>query len=146
MRRGHRVIVGLFIVLCGIAVAVGSKLTWIAAKHGRPATGIDHTSIAGVLHWSYQNTGSFVKSFGIVVVVAGVLVVLGGLFGSRVLAGLFAIIAFLVGALWLGLYASHHSSTSIQFSDLGIGILLTEAGSLLAAILTSALRRRPTFN
>jgi hypothetical protein len=144
MTRRHRIGVGLLIALFGIAIAVGSELTWLIAKHGRPATGIDHTSITGLIHWSYQNTGSFVKSFGIVVVVCGVLVVIGGLFGSRLLTGIFSALAFIAGGLWLGLYANHHSLTSIQYKDLGIGALLTLAGGLLGLIFTSFLRRRQT--
>jgi hypothetical protein len=142
MRRRHRVLVGLFIALCGIAIAVGADLTWIGVVHGRPKTGIDHTSLNGLLHWSYQYTGSFVKSFAIAVVIAGVLVVVGGLFGWRVPAGLFSLIALVAAGLWLALYTSHYSSTSLAFSDLGLGAILTIAGSVLGLISTPFLRRR----
>ncbi|HUC56143.1 MAG TPA: hypothetical protein VMA95_01990 [Streptosporangiaceae bacterium] len=142
MGKRHRVGVGLFIALCGIATAVGSELVWVKAGHGRSATGINHTSLAGLLHWSDQHTNSFAKSFAIVIVIAGVLVVVGGLFGWVVPAALFAAIAFVAGGLWLGLYASSHSTSSIQFSNLGLGALVTIGGSLLALIFTSALRRR----
>ena len=142
MRRRHRVLVGLFIALCGIAIAVGSELTWIASLHGRPATGVNHTSLDGLLHWAYQHTGSFVKSFAIVLVVAGVLVVIGGLFGWRVPAGLFSLIALVAAGLWLGLYSSHYSSSDVTFSNLRLGAELTIAGSVLALISTSFLRGR----
>jgi hypothetical protein len=142
MGKRHRVGVGLFIALCGVAAAVGSELVWIRAGHGRSATGITHTSLNGLLHWSDQHTNSFVKSFAIVIVIAAVLVVVGGLFGWLVPVGLFAAIAFVAGGLWLGLYASTHSSVSIQLSDLGLGAFLTIGGSLLAMICSSFLRRR----
>jgi hypothetical protein len=142
MRRRHRVVVGLFIALCGIAIAVGSELTWIASLRGRPATGVNHTSLTGLLHWSYQHTGSFVKSFAIVLVVAGVLVVIGGLFGSRVAAGLFSLVALVAAGLWFGLYASHYHLTSVTFSSLRLGAELTVAGSVLGLISTSFLRGR----
>jgi hypothetical protein len=141
MRR-HRIGVGLFIALCGIAVAVGSELIWIRAGPGHPATGITHTSLNGVLHWSDQHTNSFVKSFAIVVVVCGVLILAGGLFGWLVPAALFSAIAFIAGGLWLGLYASSHSSVPVQFSVLAPGALLTVGGSLLALISTRFLLRR----
>jgi small-conductance mechanosensitive channel len=144
MKRRHRIGVGLFIALCGIATAVGSELVWIKASHGRPAIGINHTSLTGLLHWSDQHTNSFVKSFAIVIVVAGVLIVIGGLFGWAVPAALFSAIAFIAGGLWLGLYASDHSSAKLQFSSLGTGAFLTIGGSLIALICTSALRRRRT--
>ena len=121
------------------------ELIWIHAGHKRPATGITHTSLASLLHWSDQRTNSFVKSFGIVVVVAGVVVIAGGLFGWLVPAALFAAIAFIAGGLWFGLYTSNHSSFSIQFSDLGPGILLTAGGSLLALIGSRFLLRRREF-
>jgi hypothetical protein len=141
MRRRHRVGVGLFIALCGIAIAIGSELVWIKAGHGQSATGITHTSLAGLQHWSDQHTNLFVKSFAIVIVIAGVLVIVGGLFGWVVPAALFSAIALVAGGLWLGLYFSQHSSVSFQFSDLGDGALLTAAGSLLALISSRFLRR-----
>jgi hypothetical protein len=137
--------VGLFMALCGIAIAVGSELTWIHAGHKRPPTGITHTALTSLLHWSDQHTNSFVKSFAIVIVVAGVIVLAGGLFGWLIPAALFGAIAFIAGGLWLGLYTSNHTSVSIQFSDLGPGILLTIGGSLLALISSRFLLRRREF-
>jgi hypothetical protein len=142
MRPRHRVLVGIFIALCGIAIAVGAELNWIGAVHGRQAIGINTTSLNGLPHWSYQHTGTFVRSFAIVVVVAGILVVIGGLFGSRLTAGLFALIALVAAGLWFGLYSSHYSSTNLSISDLRLGAELTAAGSVLALLSTHFLRRR----
>jgi hypothetical protein len=142
MRRRHRILVGLFIALCGVAIAVGSELTWIASFKGRPAARVDHTSLNSLVHWSYQYTGSFLKSFGIVMVVAGVLVVIGGLFGSRTAAGLFSLIALVAAGIWLALYTSRYNSASLPVSDVRLGAELTIAGSVLALISTAFLRRR----
>ena len=142
MRHRHRVAVGLFIALCGLAIAAGSEFTWISANHGHPQVGTKHTSLTGLLHWSYQGTGSYLHSFAFAVVVAGALVFLGGLTGSRLVAGLFALIALAAGGLWLGLYATKYSITSLPYTDLRIGAELTIGGAVLALLATSVLHRR----
>ncbi len=135
-------VVGLFIALCGLAIAGGAEFTWIKADHGHPMAGIKHTSLVGLLHWSYQSTGSFLRSFAFAVVIAGALVFLGGLVGSRLLAGVFALVALAAAGLWFGLYASKFHSTSVSYTDLRTGALLTAGGAVLALLATSVLRRR----
>ncbi len=135
-------VVGLFIALCGLAIAAGAEFSWIKADHGRPMAGLKHTALTGLLHWSYQNTGTFLRSFAFAIVVAGALVFFGGLVGSRLLAGLFALIALAGAGLWFGLYASKYHSTSISYTDLRTGALLTAGGAVLALFATSVLRRR----
>ena len=96
-----------------------------------------------MLHWSLQSTGSYLKSFAFAVVIAGVLVFLGGLFASRVVAGLFAAIALAAAIIWLSLEAGKYSSVNLPFSDLRIGGLLTAGAALVALAGTAYLRRRP---
>jgi hypothetical protein len=103
MRRRHRIVVGLLIAVCGIAIAVGSELGWISASGARPASGINHTSLKSLVHWSYQSTSTYLLSFAFAVVVVGVLVFIGGVFGSRVLAGFFSLIALALAGTWLAL-------------------------------------------
>ena len=142
MRQGHRVRVGVFISLCGIAIAVGAVLGWVRARGARPASGINHAALSGLVHWSQTYTSSFLRSSGFAVVIAGVLVVVGGVFGSRVAAGLFSVVALAAGILWVVLEATRYSAVDFPFSDLRIGALLTIAASLLALVSTAFLRKR----
>lgn len=141
MRQRHRVRVGIFISLCGVAIAVGAVLDWVRARGRRPASGVNHAALSGLLHWSQAYTSSFLRSFGIAVVIAGVLVVIGGACGSRVAAGLFSLVALAAAILWVVLEATRYSSVDFPFSDLRIGALLTIGASLLALISTPFLRR-----
>ena len=142
MRRRHRVAVGFFIAICGIAIAFGSELGWVSARGTRPATGITHTSLQGLLHWTYTDTSSYLKSFGFAVLVAGILVFIGGIFGSRLVAGLFSLLALVASGIWFGLYVNKYSSVNLPYTDLRIGAILVAAGGVLALISTSFLRRR----
>lgn len=144
MKQRHRVRVGMFISLCGIAIAVGAVLSWVRARGARPASGMNHAALSGLLHWSQAYTSSFLRSFGFAVVIAGVLVFVGGVFGSRVAAGLFSLVALAASILWVVLEATKYSSVGFPFSDLRIGALLTIAASLLALVSTAFLRRRRT--
>ena len=74
--------------LCGIAIVWGGRLGWVSARGARPASGINETSVTGLLTWSYKPCQSFVQSFSFAVIVAGVLVFVGGLLASRLMAGL----------------------------------------------------------
>ncbi len=134
--------VGFFIAICGIAIAIGSELTWVSARGTRPAAHINHTSLTGLLHWHYLPTSSYLRSFGFAVVVAGVLVFIGGVFGSRLLAGLFSLLALVAAGIWFGLFASKYSSVNLPYTDLRIGAGLTVGAAILALISTSFLRRR----
>jgi hypothetical protein len=142
MRQRYRTRVGIVISLCGIAIAVGAVLGWVRARGARPAAGINHAALSGLLHWSQAYTNSFVRSFAFAVLIAGVLVVIGGAFGSRAAAGLFSLVALAAAILWLVLEATKYSSVEFPFSDLRIGALLTIGASLLALISSAFLRRR----
>jgi hypothetical protein len=137
-RAGVAVTVGL----CGIAIVAGAKVGWVGARGTRPASGITGTSITGLLTWSYHATASFVSSFALVVIVAGVLVFLGGLLASRLLAALFAFVALAAAGLWIGLNASHYNAVNLPASDLRAGAWLTVAGGLIALISSAFLRPR----
>jgi len=132
----------MFISLCGILIAVGAVLSWVRARGARPASGINHAALSGLLHWSQAYTSSFLRSFGFAVVIAGVLVLAGGVLGSRVATGLFSLVALAAAILWLVLEATKYSSVNFPFSDLRIGALLTIVASLLALVSTAFLRRR----
>jgi hypothetical protein len=132
----------MFISLCGIAIAVGAVLSWVRARGARPASGINHAALSSLLHWSQAYTGSFLRSFGFAVVIAGVLVFVGGVFGSRVAAGLFSLVALAASILWVVLEATKYSSVDFPFSDLRFGALITITASLLALVSTAFLRRR----
>jgi hypothetical protein len=144
MRSQRRVAVGILIALCGIAIGAGTELSWIRARGSRPAAGIRHAAITSVQHWSLQPTGSYLKSFAFVIVIAAALVFLGGVFGSRTLAGIFSAIALAAAIIWLALEAGKYSKVNLPFSDLRIGALLTAGAALVALASTVYLRRRPT--
>jgi hypothetical protein len=128
-------------MLCGIAIAAGAFLSWVNARRARPAAGITHTSITGLFHWSYQHSGSL-TSLGVVVAAAGALVFIGGLVASRLLAGLFALIALAASGAWIGLDASHYHTTNLPYSDLRLGAWLALGGALIGLISSFFLRRR----
>ena len=144
MRTERRTAVAALIALCGIAIAVGALQTWVSASGRRPNSGVRHTAIAGVLHWHYQSTSSFTNSFAMVVIVAGALVFVGGVFASRLLAGLFSLIALAAAGVWIGLNATHYSPTSLTYSDLRLGAWLAIGGSLIGLWSSFFLRRRQT--
>ena len=134
MRTRRRAAVAVLVALCGLAIAGGSALTWISARGRRPSSGIRHTAISAVLHWTYQPTGLFTHSFAMVILVAGALVFVGGLFGSRLLAGLFSLVALAASGAWIGLNASHYSPVNLPYSDLRLGAWLAVGGGLIGLI------------
>jgi hypothetical protein len=142
MRTERRTAVAALIVLCGIAIAVGATQTWVTARGQRPSSGIQHTAIAGALHWDYQSTSSFTDSLAMVVIVAGALVFVGGVFASRLLAGLFSLIALAAAGAWIGLNATHYSPTSLTYTDLRLGAWLAIGGSLIGLLSSFFVRRR----
>jgi hypothetical protein len=141
MRNRRRNSVALLVALCGAAIVVGSFLSWVAARGRRPASGIEHTAISGLFHWSYQYSGSFLSSFAMVVVVTGALVIIGGVTASRFVTALFSLVALAAGGLWIGLNASHYSATNLPYTDLRIGAWLVVGGALIALISGFLLRR-----
>jgi hypothetical protein len=142
MRTRRRFAVTLLVALCGIAIAGGSVLTWISARGRRPGSGIRHTAISGVLHWTYQPTSLFTHSFAMVVLVAGALVFVGGVFASRLLAGLFSLIALAASGAWIGLNAMHFSPVNLSYSDLRLGAWLAVGGSLIGLLSSFFMRHR----
>lgn len=144
MRTGRRVAVAALVALCGIAISAGATQTWVSARGPRPIGGIQHTAIAGALHWHYQSTSSFTNSFAMVVVVAGALVFVSGVFAARLLAGLFSVIALAVSGVWIGLNATHYSSTSLTYTDLRLGAWLVIGGSVIGLLSSFFVRRRQT--
>jgi hypothetical protein len=141
IRRG-RTAIAVIIILSGFAIIAGARLSWIGKRGHRPASGITDTAVTGLLHWSYQACKTYYNSFSFVVLVCGVLVILGGLFASRLLAGVFALIALIAAGLWLGLNASHYSSVNLIYQDLRIGAWLTVGGAIVAIIFAGFVRRR----
>ena len=131
--------------LCGIAIGVGALLPWVEARGPRPASGITHTSVAGLFHWSYETTSPFLRSFGAVVLLAGVVVFLGALAAGRVVTALFSLVALAAAGLWIGLNASHYNPTDLPYSDLRIGAWLTVIGGLVALLSAFVIRRRRRY-
>jgi len=142
MRTRRRVAVALLVAFCGVAIAAGAFPGWVSARGHRPSSGIRYTAISGLLHWHYEHTGSFTLSFALIVVVCGALVFVGGLFASRMVAALFALIALAAAGVWIGLNATHYSPTNLPYSDLRIGAWLVIGGGLIALISSFFMRRR----
>jgi hypothetical protein len=142
MRTRRRAAVAVLVALCGIAIAGGSVLTWIRARGPRPSSGIRHTAISGLLHWSYQPTGLFTHSVAMVVLVAGALVFVGGVFASRLIAGLFSLVALVASVAWIGLNATHYSPVNLPYSDLRLGAWLAMGGSLIGLLSSISMRHR----
>jgi len=142
MRRGRRAGIAILVGLCGIAIVAGARLSWISHRGARPASGITGTSVTGLLTWSYRPCHTFVQSFSFAVIVAGVLVFLGGLLASRLIAGVFSFLALAAAGLWIGLIASHYSGVDLPASDLRIGAWLTVGGGIVGLAASSFLRRR----
>lgn len=138
MRR--RPFVSVIAGLCGIAIGVGAWMPWIGARGSRPASGIGHTALTGLSHWSYQNSGFF-TSFAIAVAACGLLVLLGAMAGSRVITAFFSLIALAAAGLWIGLDASHYHSATLPYSDLRLGAWLTLGGGLIGLIAGIVLRK-----
>jgi len=131
--------------LCGIAIGVGAVLPWVDPRGPRPASGITHTSVAGLFHWSYEDTSQFLRSFGVVVLAAGVLVFLGALAARRVVVALFSVVALAAAGLWIGLNVSHYNPTDLLYSDLRVGAWLTVVGGLVGLLSAFVIRRRRRY-
>ena len=142
MRTRRRALVAALITLCGIAISVGSIQTWVSARGPLPSSGIQHTAVAGVLHWRYQSTSIFSSSFAMVVIVAGALVFVGGVLASQQFASLFSVIALAAAGVWLGLDATRYSPSDLRYTDLRIGAWIVGAGSLIGLMSSFFVRRR----
>lgn len=126
--------------LSGVAIAVGAVLPWVRARGRRPASGITHTSVMELFHWSYR-ASPFLRSFGMVAAAAGIVVIIGALIGSRVLTALFSLLALAAAGLWIALNATHYNPVDLPYSDLRVGAWLTVAGGLAGLISAFFLRR-----
>lgn len=138
-RRGTAV---LLVALCGLAIAAGAFPTWVDARAPRPSSGVRHTAISGLLHWHYRYTSSFTLSFALIILACGALVFVGGVFASRVVAGLFSLIALAAAGAWIGLNATHYNHTSLLYSDLRLGAWLAIGGGLVGLVGSFYMRRR----
>jgi hypothetical protein len=145
VRRTRRVAVSILVALCGIAIAAGSRLSWVSAHGSRPAAGINDTAVTGLLHWHYEPCNTYFNSFGFVVIVCGALVFIGGVIASRGLAGLFSFITLVAAGLWIALNHSHYKSVSLSYSDFRVGAVLVVAGGVVALISHQFLRGRRTL-
>jgi len=134
MRTRRRGAVALLVGLCGIAIAAGAFPMWVNARGRRPASGIRHTAISGLLHWHYRYTATFTLSFALIVIACGALVLVGGAFASRLVAGLFSLIALAAAGVWIALNASRYSPASLPYSDLRLGAWLVIGGGLVGLI------------
>jgi hypothetical protein len=152
-RTRIRLPVAMFTALCGVAAAVGSLLTWVSARGARPRMGMDHTSLSGMLVYSFVNVNPFWKSVGFVVLVLGVLMAIGALVGLRTLTVLAAVLALGAAGMWIGLIVHHYNTPNLPnahylnpaglpWSDLREGAWLTIAGAVLGLLSAFLLRRR----
>lgn len=152
-RTRIRLPVAAFTALCGAATAVGGLLTWLSARGARPTMGMDHTSFAGMLVYSFANGNPFWKSAGFVVLVLGALMAIGALAGLRTLTVLAALLAFAAAGMWIGLIVHHYNTpnlpnahylnpASLPWSDLRAGAWLTITGAVLGLLSAFLLRRR----
>jgi hypothetical protein len=141
MRTRRRPAVAALIAVCGIAIAIGAIQTWVGSRGHRPTSGIEHTAIAGVLHWGYQSTDSFASSFAMVVLLAGALVFAGGILAVRQLASVFSFIALAASGIWIGLNAIPYSPTDLLYSDLRLGAWLAIGGGVIGLVSSFSVRR-----
>jgi hypothetical protein len=140
MHKPRRALVAIIVALCGLAIAFGAIQPWIRPRGRRPGSGVSHTAIAGVVHWSYQHTASFDRSFAMVLVVAGGLVVVGGLIASELVASLFSFIALAATGAWIGLNATHYNPVNLPYTDLRTGAWSAIGGSLLGLLFSFFIR------
>ena len=140
MQKPRRALVAIIVALCGVAIAFGAIQPWIRARGTRPASGISHTAIAGVVHWTYHHTASFDHSFAVVVAVAGGLVVVGGLLASELIASLFSFIALAAAGAWIGLNSTHYHHVKLPYTDLRTGAWLAIGGSMLGLLFSFFIR------
>lgn len=145
--------VAAFTAVCGAACAGGSVLPWISARGARPAMGMNHTSLARMLTYSFANVNMFWESAGFAVLVLGLLIVVGALAGVRTLAVLAGLAALAAAGMWIGL-ATHHFNTPdlpdsyyrnpahLPWADLREGAWLTITGAACGLVSAFGLRRR----
>jgi len=95
-----------------------------------------------MFHWHYQAASTFTLSFALIVVVVGALVFVGGIFASRLLAGLFSLVALAAAGVWIALNAARYNPTSLLYTDLRLGAWLVIGGGLVGLLGSFFVRRR----
>src|SRR6266566_4235552 len=145
--------VAAFTALCGVAIVIGSLLTWLSAHGARPAMGTGHTSLRQMLAYSFADVTTFWKSLAFAVLILGVLMVIGALTGQRTLAVLAGLLALAAAAMWIGLVVHHFNTpglpnshylnpANLPWADLRAGAWLTLTGAALGLVSAFWLRRR----
>jgi hypothetical protein len=140
-------------VLCGVAIVIGSLLTWVSAHGARPALGMDHTSLRQILVYSFADVTSFWESAAFAVLVLGVLMVIGALSGVRTLAVIAGLLALAAAGMWIGLVVHHFNTpglpnshylnpANLPWADLREGAWLTIIGAAGGLVSAFWLRRR----
>jgi hypothetical protein len=139
--------VAAFTALCGVAIVIGSLLTWLSAHGARPAMGMGHTSLRQMLVYSFADVTSSWDSVGFVVLIFGAAMVIGALTGLRTLAVLAGLLALAAAGMWIGLVVHHFNTpglpnshylnpANLPWPDLRAGAWLTligAAGGLISA-------------
>jgi hypothetical protein len=152
-RTSIRPRVAAFTALCGVAIVIGSLLTWLSAHGARPAMGMGHTLLRQMLVYSFAYVTTFWKSVAFAVLILGVLMVIGALTGLRTLAMLAGLLALAGGGMWIGLVVHHFNTpglpnshylnpANLPWSDLREGAWLTIIGAVLGLVSAFWLRGR----
>jgi hypothetical protein len=104
-----------------------------------------------MLVYTLVNGHAYVKSVGFVILVLGLLIVIGGLSGRRILTVLGAVLALAVAGMWIGLTAHHYNTphgpnsyylnpAHLPWSDLRLGAWITIGGALFGLLSAFVLR------
>lgn len=140
--------------MCGVAIVVGSLLTWVSAHGARPAMGMDHTSLRQMLVYTFAHVTMFWASVAFAVLILGVLMVSGALAGLRTLAVLAGLLALACGEMWIGLVVHYFNTpgladshylhpANLPWAQLRAGAWLTINGAVLGLVSAFWLRGRP---
>jgi hypothetical protein len=146
-----RRLTAIVVTVCGMTTAVGGLLTWASGHGARPTMGMTHTSFSKMLVYTLQTGAPFVKTVGFVVLALGILMVIGGLLGLRIIAVIGAVLALGVAGMWIGLVTHHYNTPHLPnsyylnpmhlpWSALREGAWLTICGAVLGLVSTVALR------
>ena len=105
----HRLPMAILACVCGVATGIGGFFGWMDIRSRQNIPRMDYTSLSGILNYSLVTDHTYLKSVGFVLLLLGVVMVLGGLSGLRVLTALGALLALATAAIWIGLVAHHFS-------------------------------------
>lgn len=128
--------------IAGIIAVLGSVLPWVRARDSRPDLDLTDTAASSLGDFTYVSAESFPGSAAMVVLVAGLVVALGAMFGSWLVTVAGAVVGMAVGGLWLGLISSAYDAVSLPWSDLRLGAFLGLGGVILALVLGLTMRPR----